>query len=113
MSVIHAGRFLSERHKRPSSTIVVIKDVDGGGLVLNLDETRLLQLIWTESDADTDGQVTALFQLDGRQEDVRVLRTARGEIEHMLHAAVTNKAFVLLADDDRLLLFRCTDPRFR
>jgi hypothetical protein len=109
MSVINESRVWTERHKKPSPTIITIKDVTGGGLVQNLDDMRLLQLIFVESEAIANDQVELLFQVDGRQEDLRVLRSARGEIEHDLYAAVSNKPFVSLTDDDRLLLFRCVE----
>jgi hypothetical protein len=109
MSAISESRFWTERLKKPSPTIITITDVNGGGLVQNLDDVRLLQLIFMESDAIADDHIGMLFQVDGRQEELRVLKSARGEIEHGLHAAVSNKPFVSLADEDRLLVFRCVE----
>jgi len=102
-------RSLREEHKTPPRTIVTIRDVAGGGLIVNLHETRLLRLRWMESETTPDDQITALFDLDGRQEDIYVLKSSRGDIERSLHAAAANGPLVSFADDDNFLIFRCVD----
>jgi hypothetical protein len=109
MSVMGDRTHWGQRHRKPFPTIITIRGVDGSGLVRNIDDVQLVQLIFLESDVIPDDQVELLFQAGGRQDELRVLRTARGEIEHSLHAAVSSKPFVSLADDDRLLLFQCVE----